>query len=314
MNKRHVISTLLIVCITLLAYTNISARVPDKPCASLSEDEQMRFYEMTGKGVEAAQSDPDSAIAILSKAMEICNDDYYTEYSLARVYQNAGACHLAYLHFERLSERESTIDDREIKKQLKRHFKTVQETCPDAVDLTVECRSAGTKLSITGYANAELDCPVYSKIMPGSYAVLAKKEGYFDYKGSLNVTPGSGEAILNIPELKSQKNVGTLRVLCPKGASKFVLTTQDGISNEYVCPWEGEVESGVYSINLLGQKAEDAVEVQVASQDLTQHRIPSKVTSSCSMSALNHSSSTNALLLLAGALLALTLLRRRRNA
>lgn len=298
--------------ISILFVGTAYAKMPDKPCSALSETDQQKFYELTGQGVEAAANDPDSAINLLKKAMYICNDDYYTEYSLARVYQQAGQCPAAYFHFERLLERESSIDDREIKKALRKHSATVKETCPNVADLSIECKMPGTQLTISGPSNITQECPIYTKIIPGTYSVLAKKADFFDYKSSFSAEDG-GVVQVNIPNLSSLKNVGSLRVFCPKGATKFALTNKNGISNEYACPWEGELDAGIYKINLVGQSEDKSAEVEVIPQELSQHRIPSTVSGACSMSQIHHqNNATYALVLWMLSIAGVVLWRRRR--
>ncbi len=281
---------------------------------SLADDVQEQFYGLSGEAQEAVgNGDLDKAFDISLKAMTMCTTDAYTEYTLARIYQTRNDCAPAFYHLERLQNRVKEIgnDDPDLAKEIKKHYKEAKEQCGDAVNLEITCATPDTKLQITGAIDEPRDCPIYTKIKPNSYQLIATKDKYFPHKDNLVVSENG--ATYSVPELKDANDFGELRVKCPRGAMKFVLTDEKGINNEYACPWEGKVPSGTYKIRLGNSDPDSAVEIVISKQQQTEHVIPSEVKANCSATPLNTTTGFGALAMALLGLFGLTTLRRREH-
>ncbi len=291
---------------------------PEIDCSTLSEEDSMNFYNLSGLSADAAANkNYDEALNMALKAMSICTSDVYTEYTLARIYHLTGDCANAYYHYEILSEKPASIqkENPDIYKELKKNFKDVKNKCGNVVTLEIECEQPGIQLAISGLGDVSTTtCPFYAKVLPGSYPVIATKEDYQARKETINVEAGKG-TIVKIPELKEADSKGFLRVRCPKGATKFELKNSEGHIEEYVCPWEQEFPADTYTIKLSGAPDEDAVTVVVDKKSRLEHVIPTpEPKSKCSANPLENSSAplSAALLGLLGMFGFATLRRRAR--
>lgn len=262
-------------------------------CNTLPDADVQKFYELSGEMSQAASEKRyEDALALAQKAMSMCTSDTYTEYMLARLYHLTNDCANAYYHYEILSNRPKSVksENRDIFDELPKQFKQIKQKCGDVVTAEIQCTTPDTKLQISGLAtNSTISCPAYMKIKPGSYPVIATKEGYMPAKETLTVPPEGGT--FTIGELKEVGSTGYLRVRCPRGASKFVLTASNGTVEEYVCPWEGEVSADTYSIYLGGEDPKTATTVTVNKKERLEHVIPAATTTICSATPLGRGAS-----------------------
>ena len=280
-------------------------------CNSLPEDQMQKFYEMSAEiGDASAAKDFDKALPLAKKAMEMCTTDTYTEYTLARLYQLTGDCANAYYHYERLSDRGTALkkENPDIYKELNKHFKTIKSQCGDVVTLEIECVQDGVKLSMNGLPESNMACPFYGKITPGSYSLTATKDGFQPYNELVNVSDSG--ASVKISALKPVATTGFIRVRCPRGSSKFVLVSSNGQRDEYVCPWEGEVEAGTYKVFLGNADESTASTIVVEKEGRLEHVIPS-VSGGCTAAPVSNSPAPYAALFMLVAGLGFGIRRRR---
>lgn len=292
------------------------AQQPEIDCASLPEDKQQLFYDLSGRAVEAASENKlQDALEISLKAMAICTSDSYTEYNLARIYHQLNNCPLAYYHYERLSARSAQIkaESKEMEKALTRHFREIQKTCGNVVSLEIHCSTEDTEIAITGFIDKPTSCPLYTKIVPGTYQLTASKNDFYTYRDSINV-PDVG-AVYTVPELQDANDFGVLRVRCPRGATKFALVSEDGITNEYACPWEGKIPTGTYKLRLGNADDPRESTITIAKQTTIEHIFPTnKARANCSLTTVNsHTSPLPVLAIILAALASMGILRRRRK-
>lgn len=288
---------------------------PEVDCNTLPDEQMQEFYDLSGRMASAAEEkNYEEALSLGLQAMSMCTTDVYTEYTLARVYQLTNDCANAYYHYDVLDRKPASVksENPDVYKGVKKNFKEVKSECPDVVPVEVTCAQEGVELAVTGLANAStLKCPFYGRMPAGSYPFVATKEGYQPRKDTLTVS-AEGAAI-TIPELKDADAVGFIRVKCPKGASKFIMTSSDGKIDEYVCPWEGEVAADTYKIRLGGAEADEDITVVVDKKARVEHIIPNNARTNCSAAPLANSASTAAGAVFALlALFGLTTVRRRR--
>ena len=292
------------------------AERPEIDCDQLSEEDSQNFYDLSGRCAEAAANKNfEEALSLGVEAMSICTTDVYTEYTLARVYQLTNDCPNAYYHYELLSNRSPEVqkENADIYKELKKNFKDVKAKCSDVVTLEVVCETPETKISITGINNGQrMTCPFYGKVTPGSYTYTASKEGFTQARDSFIVS--SEGANVTVPALQDADATGYIRIRCPKGSSKFILTDEKGKSDEYVCPWEGKLPAGAYKIRLGSSSPSDATDLVIEKKSNTEFNIPNAVKANCSATPLSNTSApAAALLALLGALGFGALRRRRQN-
>ena len=282
----------LVFCLFALLLPVVSYAQPTEiPFASLSDDDQQEVVNLTFSAEEAfGEGDYETALSYIQKAMEKCTDYDQAEYDMARIYQEMDRCYDAYYHFERLNNRE--IKDSELRKAASKHFKTVKKQCSDAVDFQITCQTPGAMLSIVGFSNDDIPCPLYTKVKQGAaYSLTVKKEGYFDVKDSIFVD--SDSYIRDIPPLKAIASVGTLSVVCPKGSKKFYLTNQStGEVIDKPCPWEGKIDSGTYKIKLENQDDSTSQEVVVGAEGSTAFKFAVETDSACVCSSVSRASNT----------------------
>lgn len=255
------------------------AERPEIDCNTLPDDEVQRFYELSGQMSQAAEEqDFDKAFSLAKQAMSICTSDTYTEFMLARLYHRSNDCANAYYHYEILDSRPSSVkkENSDVYKKLPEYLKEVKAKCGDAVNVEIVCALPETSLQIQGLSVSNLSCPYYGKVKPGSYPLVATKTGYMPYKDTLTVSAGGTQ--FQVPELTESGSTGYIRVRCPKGASKFVMVSSNGVVEEYVCPWEGEVAPDTYKIYLGGSTADTATTVTIGKKERVEHVIPSLTT------------------------------------
>ena len=293
------------------------AEQPEIDCMSLSDEDSQEFYSLSGQAQEAAANDDlDGALQLSLQAMKMCTTDAYTEYNLARVYQMRNNCPAALYHFDRLLSHINDIkaDSADLAKAIKKNSADAKAQCGDAVSLEITCATPDSKIQVNGVIDEAMDCPVYTKIMPGSYALTATRDGFFPFKDQITV-PADAGLVYSVPALQDENDYGILRVKCPRNAIKFILTDAKGISNEYACPWEGKVASGTYKIRLGNTDASADMTVEVAKQSQIEHQIPAATKSGCSASTLQTSSQGGFAALIMGLLgtLSFAALRRRRE-
>ncbi|MCL2326718.1 MAG: hypothetical protein FWC40_09525 [Proteobacteria bacterium] len=294
------------------------ATPPEISCQSLSDGEQQKFYDLSGRAGEAAhRGDLDAGLALSLQAMQMCTSDAYTEYNLARIYQQRNECPRAYFHFERLEARLSEIaeEDKDLADAITKNFRDVRKNCGDVVSLEIVCVTPGTMITLAGYADKPISCPVYSKIKPGAYSMIATKDGFHPYKDTLTVSADG--IFFKIPELRDANDIGELRVRCPRGSSKFIMTNPHGVSEEFLCPWQGKVASGDYRIRLGNSDPSNDIVVTVTKHGQIDHLIPVPSKSRCSITPLEGAQPSTGLAAVAMGLLAslgwLTMRRRRNN-
>lgn len=272
---------------------------PEVDCNALADAQMQEFYDLSGRMAAAAESEEyEEALNLGLQAMRMCTSDVYTEYTLARVYQLTGNCADAYYHYDILDKKDSSVkkENRDIYDGVNKNFKEVKKNCGDVVPVEILCAQENVEIAVSGLNNVV--CPYYGRMKVGSYPFVASKEGFQPRKGTLNV--GQEGLVLEIPELKDASAVGTLRVRCPRGASKFIMTNSEGQSEEYVCPWEGEVPADTYKIRLGSAGVEDEISVVVEQKGRVEHVIPNVARTNCSAAPLANTGSTAA-----GAVLAL---------
>lgn len=297
MNKRGwIISALVLLLLPSVAW----AERPEIDCNTLPEDEMRRFYELSGEMSQAVdEQNFEEALSVAKKAMEMCTSDTYTEYTLARLYDLTNDCVNAYYHYEILANRPKSVkaENADIYKELEKHFKNVKKTCGDAVTVEITCPTPGARIQIASN-NIDVACPFYGKLMPGAYSVMVSKPEYVTARESITVDANAATTF-TMPELYEVSKQGAVRVICPRGASKFVLTDSAGNVEEYVCPWEGKVKADTYRIYLGGADPKTASVITVSADENVEHIIPSQ-TSSCSASPQSQSSSFAALFAFVG--------------
>lgn len=290
---------------------------PEIDCNGLADAQMQEFYDLSGRMASAAEEQNyEEALSLGLKAMSMCTTDVYTEYTLARVYQLTNDCASAYYHYDVLDRKPASIksENADIYKGVKKNFKEVKSECGDVAPVEITCAQEGIEIAITGLANVStIKCPYYGRMPAGSYPFVATMEGYQPRKDTLTV-PAEG-VTLTIPELKDADAMGFIRVRCPKGASKFIMTNSEGTVEEYVCPWEGDVPADTYKIRLGGTDAEEDIVVVVEKKARMEHIIPNTARTNCSAAPLANTASTAA-----GAVLAMlalfgfgTFRRRRAN-
>ncbi|MBQ8036463.1 MAG: hypothetical protein IJ268_05660 [Proteobacteria bacterium] len=290
---------------------------PEINCDQLSDEDSQNFYDLSARCADAAANkNYEEALSLGIQAMSICTTDVYTEYTLARVYQLTNDCPNAYYHYELLSNRPPEVqkDNADIYKGLAKNFKEIKNKCGDVVTLEVVCETPETKISITGINNGQrMSCPFFGKVTPGSFTYTASKEGYTQIRDTFIVSAEG--ANITIPALQDANATGYVRIRCPKGSSKFILTDDKGKTEEYVCPWEGNLQAGTYKIRLGGSPAEDATTLVIEKKGNIEYSIPNVAKANCSATPLSNSSApvAGALLALLGALGFGTLRRRRQN-
>lgn len=288
---------------------------PEIDCNQLSDEDSQTFYDLSAQCAEAAASKNfEEALSLGQRAMSICTTDVYTEYTLARVYQLTSDCPNAYYHYELLSLRPPEVqkENADIYKELKKNFKDVKAKCSDVVTLEVVCNTPDTKISITGINNGQrMDCPFYGKVTPGSYTYTASKEGFTQIRDTFLVSAEG--ANITIPELQDADATGYVRIRCPKGSSKFVLTDEKGKTDEYVCPWEGNLQAGKYKIRLGGSSPDEGTELVIEKKGNIEYAIPNVAKANCSATPIGNSSAPAAALLALFGALGFGLLRRRRQ-
>lgn len=299
----------------LLVPTLAFAERPEIDCNTLPDEQVQEFYELSGLMASAAEEKNfEEALSLGVKAMSMCTTDVYTEYTLARVYQLTNDCASAYYHYDVLDRKPAGIksENADIYKGVKKNFKEVKSKCGDVLPVEITCAQEGVEIAITGLANVStIKCPFYGRMPAGSYPFVATKEGFQPRKDTLNVAPEG--VTLTIPELKDADSTGFIRVRCPRGASKFIMTDSEGRVEEYVCPWEGEVPADTYKIRLGGTEAEEDVTVVVEKKARMEHVIPNTARTNCSAAPLANTASTAAGAVLAMlAMFGLGTLRRRR--
>ena len=291
------------------------AERPEIDCNTLPEDEMQEFYKMSGDfGDALAAKDFDTALPIGEKAMSMCTTDSYTEYNLARIYQLTGDCPSAYYHYEILNARGTALkkENPDIYKEVTKHFKTIKSTCGDVVSIEIECVQDDVKLSMTGLPNSNVSCPFYGKILPGSYSLTATKDEFQPYNELVNVSD-SGTTVVKIGKLKPVATTGHIRIRCPRNSSKFVLIDENGKRDEYVCPWEGDINAGTYKIFLGGSDESNASTLVVEKDSHIEHQIPSVSSSSCTAAPQTNGSAPYAALFMLIAGLGYGVMRRRTN-
>jgi len=323
MNKNHVASlkslrslATAIGAAALLVPSIAFAEQPEIDCMSLDENVQQTFYELSGQAQEAAgNGDLDSALNYGVKAMSMCTTDAYTEYTLARIYQMRNNCPAALYHLERLQGRIAAIkaEDKSLAKAITNYYGEANDECGKAVSLEINCATPETKIQLNGAIDTPVPCPVYSKILPGAYSLTATRDKYFPFKDTLTV---STEPIAySVPALQDSEDFGNVRIKCPRGAIKFILTDPKGIVNEYACPWEGQLPSGTYKVKLGGSDGGTEAELVVTKSAQIEHVIPSEVRANCSATVRDtaHGGFTALLLGLLSALGFAGLRRKREN-
>lgn len=292
MNKRvWILSALTLLLLPATAW----AQRPEVDCNTLPEADMQRFYELSGEMSQAVDDQNfEEALSVAKQAMAMCTSDTYTEYTLARLYDLTNDCPDAFYHYEVLSNRPDSVkkENADIYKELNKHLKNIRKKCGDAVTVEVTCPTPETRLQIASN-NVDTVCPYYGKLMPGSYTVMLSKPDYVTVKETINVDPNSS-GNFTMPELYEVSKQGTIRVRCPRGASKFVLTDSKGNVEEYVCPWEGKVKADTYRIYLGGTDPKAAAVVTVSANENIEHIIPAQ-SSSCSAMPQSQSSSFAAL-------------------
>lgn len=291
------------------------AEQPEIDCMSLDDTAQQSFYELSGQAQEAAgNGDLDAALNYGLKAMTMCTSDAYTEYTLARIYQMRNNCPAALYHLERLKARISDIkaEDKDLAKAINNYYNEANGSCGEAVSIEITCTTPETKIQINGAMDAPIPCPIYSKIMPGAYSLSATRDKYFPFKDSITVA--QEPVVYTVPELQDAENFGNVRIRCPRGAMKFILTNSKGIVNEYACPWEGQLPSDTYKIKLGGSDASSEAELVVTKNAQMEHVIPSEVRTTCSTAVRDHANGGFAAFILGLlATLGLATLRRKRE-
>lgn len=278
--------------LTLMLASNAAwADRPEVDCNALPEADVQRFYELSGEMSQAADEKRyEDALSLAKQAMSMCTSDTYTEYMLARLYDLTSDCASAFYHYEILDKRPSSVksENGDIYKALPKHLKEVQKKCGDAATIEITCKTSETNLQIPG-TSMNVVCPFYGKLKPGAYTIMATKNGYSPVKETITVSQEGGS--FEIPELREIGASGFIRVRCPRGASKFVLTSSDGHVEEYVCPWEGEVAPDTYRIYLGGADPKTASVITVNQKDRVEHVIPS-TSSSCSATPMTRTGSS----------------------
>lgn len=281
---------------------------------TLPDDVQEQFYSLSGQAQEAvSNNDLDTAFQISIKAMKMCTTDAYTEYTLARIYQTRSNCAPAFYHLSRLFDRVKSIatDDPDLAKEIKKHYKEAKDTCGNAVPIEITCATPETKVQLTNAIDTPMECPIYTRVMPGAYPLIATRDKFFPHKDTFTVSEEGGT--YTVPSLKDAEDFGDLRVKCPRGAIKFILTDARNVVNEYSCPWEGRLPSGTYKIRLGGTDVGSEMTVTVSKQQQTEHIIPSEVKSNCSTNTKNSATGFGALVMTMLGTLGLATLRRRRR-
>lgn len=264
-------------------------------CSSLSDAGQQEFYTLSGKaGEAAADKNYTEALSYAQQAMKLCTSDVYTEYTLGRIYQLTNDCPHAYYHFNMLMNKPTSVqkdpDNADIYRELKKAFKEVKSKCGNVVMLEITCEMPGTELTISNLGSmTSVSCPFEDMVKPGAYPVIAHKEGYQARTETINVAEGTGGS-LKIPALKEADSAGEVRITCPRGASKFILTSSDGTIDEYVCPWEGKLPADTYMIRLGGTDVSDNVQVVVEKKGRVEYMIPNVAKSNCSAVPMSQSS------------------------
>ncbi len=290
---------------------------PEIDCNTLSEQDSMKFFELSGRSAEAAQEKKyDEALQLGLEAMAICTTDAYTELTIGHVYQLTGDCPNAYYHFDNLMQRspEYQKENAAVYKDLKKYFKDVSAKCGEVVTLEVTCEEPDMQLSVTGMGDiSTIKCPFYGKVMPGVYSFMASRDGFMPRKETVTAAEGTG-ATVKIPRLKKVVEKGTARIICPRNASKFYLTRPDGTTDEYVCPHELDLPVGTYQVKLGGSADAEVSTFEVKNKEVTSFNIPAVAKSKCSAAPLANNTSAPA----AGALMALLAglgisIRRRRD-
>ncbi|MBO4349755.1 MAG: hypothetical protein J6A01_02260 [Proteobacteria bacterium] len=299
----------------LLLPISAYAERPEIDCGTLSEKDMQTFYDLSGKCADAAgEKNYSEALSMCQKAMKMCTSDVYTEYTLGRVYQLTEDIANACYHYDILMNRPADIqkENADIYKELKKNMKTLKAKCSEFGKLEITCKMKDVELAITGLTSmTNFKCPFYGNVQPGSYPITAVKDGFQPRKETANVSAESTATIV-IPDLQTIEYAGFLRVKCPKGSSKFILTHSDGKVEEYVCPWEGEVPADTYKIRLGGADASEDVTVVVAQKGREEYTIPTPQKSSCSAAPNSTSSSTAGGIFALLSALGLAVTRRRR--
>ena len=292
------------------------AERPEIDCDSLSPDDLQKFYDLSSQFSSLVEEgNYQEALSVTQKAMSMCTTDVYAEYMLGRLYELTGSCADAYYHYEILSNRPSKVkkENSDIYKEIAKNFKNVQEKCGDVVSLEIKCETPDVRLTISGLPYPETKCPYYGKVSPGAYTIMASREGYEAKKETINV-PSDG-AIVTLTALRDVSAVGTIRIRCPRGASKFVLVSSKGEKNEYACGagYEFTVPADTYKIYLGDMDESTASTIVVEKQGQLDYVIPNVATTNCSATPFNHTTlPVGGLLMLAG-LLGLGVVRRRRD-
>ncbi len=292
------------------------AERPEIDCSTLSDKDMQTFYDLSGKCANAAgEKNYSEALTMCQKAMSMCTSDVYTEYTLGRLYQLTEDIANACYHYSILMDRPPEVqkENGDIYKELKKNMKSLKSKCSEFGKLEITCKMKDTELTINGLGSmTNFKCPFYGNVQPGSYPITAVKEGYQPRKETANVS-AEGTATIVIPALQAIEYAGFLRVKCPKGASKFILTHSDGKVEEYVCPWEGEVPADTYKIRLGGTEPSEDVTVSVAQKGREEYTIPTpQKSSSCSAAPTNTTSSAVGGIFALLAALGLAVARRRR--
>lgn len=289
------------------------AERPEVDCNTLPDASVQEFYEILAQIEQAAsEKKMDDVFSLSQRAMKICNTDVYVEFMLGRSYQLNNDCPNAYYHYEQLDARPASVkkDNGDVYKGLAKYFKEVKSKCGDVVPFEVTCETPDVMLQIQGVTDSAVSCPYYSKARPGAYTAMATKNGFQSWRDTLTVSNSGGS--FKVPALREVGASGYIRVRCPKGASKFVLTSSNGTVDEYTCPWEGEVAADTYRIYLGGGDEKDATVVTVGARERVEHVIAS-TKSSCHATPLTHTYTSYAVI--AGFLVGLgagLALRRRR--
>ncbi|MBQ1267577.1 MAG: hypothetical protein IIY06_12625 [Proteobacteria bacterium] len=306
MNKNHVASlkslrslATAIGAAALLIPSLALAEQPEIDCMSLSDSDQQAFYELSGQAQESAgNGDLDSALSDGIKAMSMCTTDAYTEYTLARIYQMRSNCPAALYHLERLQSRIAAIkaEDKSLAKAITNYYGEANNECGNAVSLEITCATPDTKIQLNGAIDTPVACPVYSKIMPGAYSLTATREKFFPFKDTITVS--QEPVVYTVPALQDSEDFGNVRIKCPRGAMKFILTDPKGIVNEYACPWEGQLPSGNYKVKLGGSEGGAEADLVVTKSAQIEHVIPSEVRANCSATVRDSANGGFAALLL----------------
>ena len=275
-NKKYFVAIpVAFLTLTILCSTKLYADQPVISCNALSFTDLERKKSLSDAAFDAAsESDLAEAASIYRHVMKICNDDPFVEFNIARVYQKMGICTIANYHFERLENMRTS--DPDLEAALQAEFAKIKTQCHSAIPIQITCESEGTLIDIPAISLNGLECPFYGKLNPGEYPINITTAEGTQKREFLSVKNNDRIAQLSVSSLPPPDTIGTLKVICPKGQTKFTLLGEK-TNMTYPCPWIGQITQGEYKIFIEGAERTLTEEtITIKPQQQTDHYIISK--------------------------------------